>query len=54
MLSEFVADWDHASHLDLLQYMNKKELARYMSEDEVLESKNFTERASKLPGCLTM
>ncbi|PAN13487.2 hypothetical protein PAHAL_2G396800, partial [Panicum hallii] len=51
---EFVADWDHASHLDLLQYMNKKELARYMSEDEVLESKNFTERASKLPGCLTM
>ncbi|RCV13371.1 hypothetical protein SETIT_2G340900v2 [Setaria italica] len=50
------ADGDHASYLDLLQYMNK-ELARYMSEDELMEFKNFTERAtqaSKSPECLTM
>ncbi|CAN6205614.1 unnamed protein product [Urochloa humidicola] len=53
-----VADWDHASYsyLDLLQYINK-ELIRYMSEDEMLELKNFTERAtqaSNSTGCLTM
>ena len=50
MFSETVADGDHASYIN-------KELTRYMSEDEVLELKNFTERAiqaSKSAGCLTV
>ncbi|CAM0150541.1 unnamed protein product [Urochloa decumbens] len=52
---EYVADRDHASYLDFLQYINK-ELIRYMSEHEMLaELKNFTERVTQAStGCLTM
>ncbi|CAL5072342.1 unnamed protein product [Urochloa decumbens] len=53
-LGRYVADRDHASYLDFLQYINK-ELIRYMSEDEMLELKNFTERVTQAStGCLTM